>query len=128
MPYNNITMYKCANEQKTLIQNCSLLHPFNPVVSYMIHACSKQQVNQPPNAIFDIYHLDGPSRQEKKQSNIFFDMAPACCNERVNEYPNTFFNTLIIYSTMGNFRLPHLTHTHVYKQLMHVLFRRVYQF
>ena len=27
--------------------------------------------------------LDGPSRQEKKQSNIFFDTAPACRNERV---------------------------------------------
>ena len=34
--------------------------------------------------------------------------------ENVNEYPNTFFNTLIIYSTMGNFRPPHLTRAHVY--------------
>ena len=31
-------MHKRTNEQKTLIQNCSLLHPFNTVVSYMIHA------------------------------------------------------------------------------------------
>ena len=34
--------------------------------------------------------------------------------ENVNEYPNSFFSTLIIYTTMGNFRPPHLTCTHVY--------------
>ena len=28
--------------------------------------------------------------------------------------PNIFFNTLIIHSTIGNFRLPHLTCKHVY--------------
>ena len=44
---------------------------------------SKQRVNQPPHPIFDIYHLDGPSRQEKKTVKYFFDMAPACHNERV---------------------------------------------
>ena len=50
--------------------------------------------------------------------------------ENVNEYPNTFFNTLIIYSTMGNFRLPQpqLTHIHVYKQLMCMLLRGISPF
>ena len=28
--------------------------------------------------------------------------------------PNTFFDNFIIYSTMGNFRPPHLTRAHVY--------------
>ena len=35
--------------------------------------------------------------------------------ENAHEYPNAFFNTLlIINSTMGNFWPPHLTQTHVY--------------
>ena len=70
---------------------------------------------------------------KKKIVKYFFDMAPACHNEWVNEYPNTFFNTLIIYSTMGNFRLPQpsfdLCNAHcTCLQLMCMLFKRVYQF
>ena len=72
MPYNNIAMHKRANEQKTLIQNCSLLHPFNTVVSYMIHACF--QATGEPTIQYLIY-LDGPSRQEKN-SQIFFLTRP----------------------------------------------------
>ena len=59
MPYNNIAMHKRTNEQKTLIKNCSLLHPFNTVVSYMIHACFQATVEPTIQyLILDGFELD----------------------------------------------------------------------
>ena len=55
MPYNNIAMHKRANEQKTFIQNCSLLYPFNTVVSYMIHASF--QATGEPTIQYLIYNI-----------------------------------------------------------------------
>ena len=86
MPYNNIAMHKRANEQKTLIQNCSLLHPLNTVVSYMIHACFQA------TGELTIQYLT-----RKKQSNIFFDTAPDCRNERVNDFVKNYYDSLDIF-------------------------------
>ena len=63
-------MYKRANEQKTLIQNCSLLHPFNTVVLYMIHACF--QATGEPTTQYLIYIIYMDLVDKKKTVKYFF--------------------------------------------------------
>ena len=73
MSYNNIAMHKRTNEQKTLIQNCSLLHPFNTVVSYMIHAGF--QATGEPTIQYLIYNI-WIDPVDKKNSQILFLTRP----------------------------------------------------
>ena len=63
-------MYKPAYEQKTLIQNLSFLHPFNTVVSYMIHVCF--QATGEPTTQYLIYIMYTGPVDKKKNSQIFF--------------------------------------------------------
>ena len=93
MPYNDIAMHKRANEQKASIQNCSLLHPFNTVASYMIHTCF--QATGEPTIQYLIYNIWMDPVDKKKTVKYFF--WPDCRNKRVNSLLNLCRNELQLH-------------------------------